>query len=338
MSNTYLVTGATGNMGRSVVSTLHSMGHKVHAYTRDSSSKPAQELAANGAVLFQGDFSSPNALSAASENCSGIFIITIPSPEAAAYVQTAVTAFRSRCLADPVVVIVTTIWQNDATTKLLHSANGGLPSKGPHPFALGYWTMNNDAETAVKESGIPHWTILRPTYFMYNYRDFAVRPLQWPALSSEKKLVAGVQPNTPWELVDPHDIGVFAAHALVEKGQSRWEHKCLDMASEILTLEEKAAIISRVSGVEVKAVYRDDREAADLAADDPIGYMHFVQTKVAPRVDMEEMKSYGFPLRTFEAHLTKHRDALIRALNDANEAQTRHTGEELLAAAGQHGQ
>jgi hypothetical protein len=118
----------------------------------------------------------------------------------------------------------------------------------------------------------------------------------------------------------------------MEKGQPRWEHKCLDLASELLTLQEKAAIISRVSGIEVKAVFRDEEESANLAQDDPIGYLHFWHKTLAPKVDMEEMRSSDFELGTFEAYLTKHKEALIRALNDDGST------DELLAAAGQHGQ
>lgn len=68
---------------------------------------------------------------------------------------------------------------------------------------------------------------------MSNYRDHAVRPINWPALSVENKLVAGVRADTLWELVDPQDIGVFPAHALVEKEDARWEPKCLSLASEL---------------------------------------------------------------------------------------------------------
>ena len=136
---------------------------------------------------------------------------------------------------------------------------------------------------------------------------------------------------------DPHDIGVFAAHALVESGRTRWEHKCLDIASEMLTLEEKAAVISRVSGVEVQAVFLDEQEATELAGDDFVGYLWFWHKTLAPKVDMEEMRRYGFELGGFEAYLTKNKEALIHALNDNKEAQMGLKTDELLAAAGHHG-
>ncbi len=102
----------------------------------------------------------------------------------------------------------------------------------------------------------------------------------------------------------------------MEKGQPRWEHKCLDLASEMLTLEEQAAIISRVSAIEVKAVFRGEEESATLAQDDPTAYLHFWQKSLAPKVDMKETRSYGFELGTFEAYLTKHQEALIRGSYD----------------------
>lgn len=336
--STYLVTGASGNIGRSVSATLLSKGHKVHGYVRNPESKAAQDLASLGVVLFKGDFSNKAALSAASKGCSGVFILTIPGPEAASNAQNVVASFRSSCLPDPVVVLVTSIWQIDVSTKLLHSPNSGLPNKPPHPFVLGYWEMNNAVETVIKEGGIPHWTILQPGNFMSNYKDQAVKRIHWPTLSSEKTLVSGARPDTLLDLVDPHDIGVFAAHALVEKGQPRWEHKSLCIVSEFMTLEEKAATISRVTGVDVKAVFRDEKDAAKMAEDDFIGYLHFWQRRLDPVVDIEEMRSYGFQLGTFEAYLTKHREAMINALNDVEEARAGLTADELLSAAGQHGQ
>lgn len=338
MSNTYLVTGATSSIGRSVVSTLLSLGHKVHAYTRNPASKIAHELASTGATLFKGDFSSPSALSAAAQGCSGVFVLSIAGPEDSANVRNVLTSFYASSLPDSVAVLVTSIWSNDASTKLFHSPNSGLPNKPPHPFVLGYWNLNNEVEKQVKESAFPHWTILRPAWLMSTYGDSAVRPIRWPALASEKKLVAGVRPDTLFEMNDPHDIGVFAAHALVEKGQTRWEHKCIDLASEVLTLEQKAATISRVSGIEVEAVFQSEEEAMKLAEDDFVGYLFFWQKMTAPKVDLDEMRRYGFELGGFEAYLTRDKEALIRALNDDKEAKTGLSTDELLAAAEQHWQ
>lgn len=337
MSNTYLVTGATGNMGRSVVSTLLSLGHKVHAFTRNPSSKRAQELASSGATMFKGDFLTLSTLSAAAQGCSGVFIISIPGPDDSTNVRNILTTFHESALPDPVAVIVTSIWNNDASTKLMHSPNAGLPSKGPHPFVLGYWQLNDDVEKEVIQSAFQHWTILRPAWYMSNYKDFAVRPIHWPALATEKKLIAGVRPDTLFEMNDPHDIGVFAAHALVEKGQQRWEHKCIDLASEMLTLEEKAAIISRVSGIDVKAVFQEEDEAMKLAEDDFVGYLFYWQKMTAPKVDLDELRKYGFKLGSFEAYLTKHKEELIRALNDDGTPKAGLSTDELLAAAGLEG-
>ncbi|KAF2162812.1 hypothetical protein M409DRAFT_57875 [Zasmidium cellare ATCC 36951] len=337
MPETYLVTGSTGNIGRSVVSTLLSLGHKVHAYTRNTSSKSAQELASTGATLFQGDFSTPSALSSAAQGCSGIFLLTIPGPDAPNFASTALEAFKSSALPDPVVVLITSIFNDEKTSKLVNSPNSGLPNKPPHPFVTGYWGMNDAVETVVKESGFPHWTILRPAYFMSNYKDFNIRYIHWPALSTEKKLVAGVTPETKFEMNDPHDIGVFAAHALVGKGQERWEHKGISLASELLTLEEQAAVISRVSGIEVTAEYMDEAEAAKLAEEEFTGYMWFWQKTLGAKVDMEDMRSYGLSVSSFEAYLTKHRDEMIRALHDTKEGKGGLSTDDLLAAAGQHG-
>lgn len=337
MSCTYLVTGATGNTGKTIVSILLSHGHKVHAIVRNPSSRAAQAIASSGATLFQGDFASPSSLSSAASGCNGLFLITIPGPDAVTFVQNALTAFLGCCAPDPTVVLMGSIFQDDATTALVQSPNSGLPDKPPHEFVKGYWSMTDAVERAVKESRFPHWTILRPAWYMSNYLDFAVRPIHWPALAPEKKLVAGVLPATPFEMIDPSDIGTFAAYALMEKGEPRWEHKCLALASELLTLEEKARIMSHVSRIEVKAVHLQEDEAARFAEEDFVGYLHFWQRMTAPKVNMDEMRAYGFKLGSFEEYLTRNKERLLQALNDDSVAQRGLSSKDILEGAGQHG-
>jgi uncharacterized protein YbjT (DUF2867 family) len=74
MTNTFLVTGATGRQGGATVRELLKVGAKVHAFVRDSSKPEAQALESLGATLFVGDYANTEAIAAAAKGVKGIFV------------------------------------------------------------------------------------------------------------------------------------------------------------------------------------------------------------------------------------------------------------------------
>jgi uncharacterized protein YbjT (DUF2867 family) len=78
---TYLITGATGKQGSSIIHTLLSssiLDLKIHAFVRDPSSPASQALQSLGAILVPGTFSSLPSLTHAAQNCDAVFLNTVP--------------------------------------------------------------------------------------------------------------------------------------------------------------------------------------------------------------------------------------------------------------------
>ncbi|GLZ78499.1 nucleotide-diphosphate-sugar epimerase [Actinorhabdospora filicis] len=129
---TILVTGATGNTGRHVVSELLKRGRSVRALTRD----PAKAVVPAGAEVVGGDHNAPSTLDAALDGVTGLHITVTKgvAESGPALVRRAVAAGVER---------ITILW-------------GGYV--GP-------------AEQAVAESGV-EWTRLEPEEFMSNALDW----------------------------------------------------------------------------------------------------------------------------------------------------------------------
>ena len=68
----YLITGATGNIGRSVVDLLHEQGHEVRALVRDAS---RAELLPPGIDVAVGDLDDADSVSAALRGVDSVFLL-----------------------------------------------------------------------------------------------------------------------------------------------------------------------------------------------------------------------------------------------------------------------
>ncbi|MFE7215588.1 NAD(P)H-binding protein [Streptomyces sp. NPDC001698] len=133
-----LVTGATGTVGRQVVAELLARGHAVRALTRDAA---RADLPA-GVEVVQGDLSEPASLAPALEGVTGLHLITFGG----AYFAPLETGLRILELARAAGVRRVTV---------LH---GGGPSL---------------LEDAVRANEDVDWTVLMPVEFMANCLEWA---------------------------------------------------------------------------------------------------------------------------------------------------------------------
>lgn len=69
----------------------------------------------------------------------------------------------------------------------------------------------------MRSAGFVHWTILRPLVFMINYLLPSVRGY-FPELVGCRTLRTAIAPGKRTMLIDPDDIGRFAAAAIIEPG------------------------------------------------------------------------------------------------------------------------
>lgn len=132
----FLVTGATGNVGRHIVGQLLDNGYRVRALTR----KPDRAALPEEAEIIKGDLTRPTSFSEAMEGVSGLHLITIggdsfePLQTAAQIIEQAEKSAVKK---------VTVLWSG----------------------------MEGPVEEAIKASSL-EWTLLKPQEFMANVLEW----------------------------------------------------------------------------------------------------------------------------------------------------------------------
>jgi uncharacterized protein YbjT (DUF2867 family) len=207
-----LVIGATGTVGRQVVSQLASNGAPVRALARnpDTANLPPQ------VEVMRGDLTIPDTLDRCLNGVDAVFLVwTAPQP--------AVEAALERIAKRP-----------------RHIVFLSAPLKTPHPF----FQQPNPAralalqiEQCIETSGA-EWTFLRPGMFAANSRHFwgpqirSGNTVRWPHLSSC---------TAP---IDERDIAAVAVRVLTENGHAGMEYVITGPQS--LSQYEQISTIGRV--------------------------------------------------------------------------------------------
>jgi len=221
-----LVTGATGQQGGAVVSSLLEKGIAVRALTRNVESEKAKALASQGVQVVVGDFEHLDSLQAAAKDVTAAWFMSTPF-EAGEEAETkqgmaVVDAFKAVGVPH---VVFSSVGDADRQTGIPH-----FDSK----FLI---------EEHLKESGLPY-TITAPVYFMDNI--FA--PWNLPSL---KKGSYGMPMPGDCKLqqISVKDIGRINAEILSRP--SDFAGRRINIAGDSLTAEEAAAVLSKAIGTDV---------------------------------------------------------------------------------------
>lgn len=176
MGKTILVLGATGTVGRSLVSDLLARGHTVRAASRSGQ-------AVDGAVGTRFDFADPASIEAALDGADAVFLM---APSGTLDVLGALT---------PVVEAAAR-----RGTKVVMLSVFGVEADDSIPY--------RQVELMLARRGLPH-VVVRPNWFMDNFHTF------WRAgvLAGTIRLPAGDGRSS---LIDARDIAASAAAALSE--------------------------------------------------------------------------------------------------------------------------
>ena len=209
-----LIIGATGTVGRHVISQLAATGQKVRALVR----KPDMADLPPEIEVARGDLTIPESLDGPLDDVKAVFLVwTAPS----GFVVSALERIA-----------------NKAQRIVFLSA----PLKTAHPLWQQPNEMRNLAEKVerVIESSCLQWTFLRPGMFAANALRWwapqirAGNLVRWPYLAA---------PTAP---IDERDIASVAVHALCEDSHARAEYVLT--GPESLTQFEQLSIIGRVIG------------------------------------------------------------------------------------------
>ncbi len=220
-----LVTGATGTVGREVVSQLLEKGQKVRALTRN----PANAKLDHRVELVQGDFDKPQSLSKAVEGVDRVFSLTF-GPKTGAHegnlAQAAVKAAVRHIV------------------KL--SALGG---DGETRNAIRIW--HDEGERAIQKTGIA-WTVLRPGAFMSN-------ALHWRETIRAHGKVFSNYGDGKLPPIHPRDIAAVAVSALTADGHEGKTY--LLTGPEALSVSEQVRLLSDAIGRHLEYVAISDEAA-----------------------------------------------------------------------------
>jgi uncharacterized protein YbjT (DUF2867 family) len=229
-STMYLITGATGNIGRPLVEQLHKQGHDVRALVRDAS---RAELLPDGIDIAVGNLGDADSVAAALRGVDSVFLLHV----GAGTTQTQTMLNTARSTGVNRIVLLSSVGAR--LIPIAGAIAGSLAAR----------------EDLLRASGLDV-TYLRPTSLMSN-------TLQWVGSIRESHQV--VDPTDPGVQVpvDPDDIARVAARVLTEDGHVG--HGYILNGPQALTAREQVDILSDVLGHTIDFVAITPEQAAKAA-------------------------------------------------------------------------
>ena len=215
-----LVTGASGNVGSSVLRELLRMGAPTRAMYRSDLEAAKAPIGANSVIA---DFADRTSLDRALDGVDRVYLVCSPIPELVELESNVADACRERGVQHLV----------------LNSAQGA----GTYDKSFPRWHFQ--VEQRVLRSGVPA-TILRPESFMQNIANFYAG-----SIKSDRSFYAAGG-DAPIAFVDVRDIAAVAAKVLTSDGHAGKTYTLT--GPEALTYAQIAEKLSKLLGTTVKYV------------------------------------------------------------------------------------
>jgi uncharacterized protein YbjT (DUF2867 family) len=275
-----LVIGATGNVGRQVVSQLAARSVQVRALTRnpDSANLPPQ------VEVVRGDLASPDTLDAPLHGADAVFLVWVAPPAAAAPALARIAKQVRR------VVFLSAPHQTQHPF-----------FQQPNPVA----TMHAEIERLIEAHGF-EWTFLRPGMFAANAR------LWWAPRIRAGSVVRWPYGDAPSAPIDERDIAAVAVRMLCEEGHGGEDYVLTGPQS--LTQAEQVGIIGDVIGraLRFEEIPPEDarRELLPLM---PLPFINMLLNAWAAAIGQPAYMTNavaritGAPARTFREWVGQHR-------------------------------
>ncbi len=281
-----LVTGATGTVGRQVVTQLIERGAPVRAVTRD----PASAGLPAGAEVVRADLADPASLEPHLAGVDAVFLVwPLTSPEQAASLGSQVVEVLTRYVSRIVY--------------LSAQAAAGRPGSS--------WAT---IERLIENSGAA-WTFLRPT-------GFAANTLMWADQIRDQGVVRWPYGAAARSLIHERDIAAVAVRALTEDQHAGQRY--LLTGPGILTQAEQVAVIGEVTGRAARweELAPEEARALLLTAWGDAGFVDsalatWAQLTAQPEPVTQAVEEItGVPARTFRQWAGDHASA-FRPLSTA---------------------
>ena len=306
---TYVISQATGQQSRWIITHLLKAGANVHAIVRDPTKTLPSVLYEPGVKIFKGESVNFDEVFAAAQGCQGAYLNTVPIPGLETQMaQTFIDACKKAGVENIVASSTFTvgykdIWDNEATK-----------AAGLH----GYFVSKQEVENKVRNGGFKNWTILRPGFIHYDY-FLQNSPGNFPGLATKGELDHVMADGMGMPQIDANDIGRYGSAALLDP--ARFNGKEIEMINESLTPIQLAAILSKVSGKKVTQ-RRMTEEESQATLNEIFGRrFHYMVNFTDFTAVIEDSKraqaEFGMPYTSLEDALQRDRPRLIECLDAA---------------------
>ncbi|KAF7560734.1 hypothetical protein G7046_g3407 [Stylonectria norvegica] len=291
------VCGVTGTQGGAVARYLRAKDVEVHAVARDPTSKNAKDIEALGVKLWHGGFDDEEALKGALEGTTAIFLNLSPD-----------FADLSGELRQAKKIIAA---GREAGVKHIVYSSGftvSNPQKNkywdPKAFTAHVLLTKQAIENETRAAGYETWTILRPGNFMANY----LNPLAkyYDGLIEKGVWRTALEKTTQMPMVNTATIGEFSGAAILDP--KRFDGQEISYCDEMITVDQIMASLSKATGRDIKAFYLPEEEVEAQKYNNPFIAGQLSMRDMAQFVDMDEVKTWGIPLKSFDEYLAAEKE------------------------------
>jgi uncharacterized protein YbjT (DUF2867 family) len=272
-----LVTGATGNQGSAVTKSLLERTFTVHALVRHKSSEKAQALETLGAELVAGDFEDVESLDNALQGVHGVFSMQ----DFANGVDTEVK--QGKLLAD-----------RAKKAGVKHFVYSSVGSANRHT-GIPHFESKYSIEEHIQTIDLPY-TILRPVYFMYNYKGMR-------DMINQGIIQLPLRPETTLQQLSEQDYGNIVATVFADRDQ--FLGKEIDVASVDIPMTELAETFSHVTNKPVQYQQISFESFRERAGEERALMFTWFET-VGYSANLTELERMFFPLSSVEEYLNQH--------------------------------
>lgn len=305
---TYLITQATGQQSRWVITHLLAAGASIHALVRNLQKIPPA-LNQPGITLFEGEGFDFDAVYKAAQGCTGAYLNTFPVPAIEAKQAKTVVEACKKAGVETMVA---------STTFFTGNKDFWNDAAGEKVGLIGYFSSKAGVEDAVRSAGFKSYSIVRPGVIHWDHFKPSVAH-NFPALPVKGELDHAFDDGARMVQTDGNDVGRYAAAALLDP--AKFNGAEIDLGNENLTIEEVRDILVKVSGKAV-TVRRKTPEEIQAAAATVSGQRFQVWANYKDYTDVvkaaaEARAKYNMPLTSLEDALRRDRAQLMDCLPDS---------------------
>ena len=232
MTETILITGATGTVGSEVVKQLSAKGENiiVKAAARSATDNTFENL--NRVQVVQLDYDKPDSLAVALKGVDKLFLLT---------------PFQSN-----MVDLTSNLVSEAKKAKVKYIAKQSVMGADAEP-GITPGRLHRQAEKIIEESGIP-FTFLRPNFFMQNFVNYYSNLIR---SQGAFYIPAG---DAKVSFVDVRDIAAVAVKSLINDNQQKGRAYNIT-GCEALSYGQAAEILSKAVGKKINYVNVTDQDA-----------------------------------------------------------------------------